>query len=127
MGLGGQDSRKRFYGNPEVATDKGIYADSQALLVNGAITVKEGRVVLTKAGILAATMAAPTAGTDDGNIVEITSAGAHAHVITFASGKINGGTLVTATFGGAIGDSIRLMAHNGVWLTCGAPRNVTIA
>lgn len=101
--------------------DVNVYAS------DGAISVAPQTALLTKAGVGAYTLAAPTATTHDGYVVKITSSTANAHVVTFPSGKINGGSLVTATFGGAIGDAITIVAYNGVWLTSGAPRNVTIA
>lgn len=98
-----------------------------ALTANGAIAIAPSTVFLNKAGVLAATLAAPTATTHDGYQINVVALQAQANTITFASGKINGGSLTTATFGGAIGDSITLVAYQGVWYTVGAPRNVTIS
>lgn len=105
----------------------GLKMTRNAYAVDGAISVAPQLASLTKDGVGAYTLAAPTATTHDGYVIVITSATARAHVVTFPAGKINGGSLVTATFGGAIGDSITLVAEQGVWLTAGAPRNVTIA
>lgn len=98
-----------------------------ALTADGAITIAPGTVILNKAGVLAATLAAPTATTHDGIRIAVIAKQAQANTITFASGKINGGSLTTATFGGAIGDSIILEAYQGIWYTVTAPRNVTIS
>lgn len=90
-----------------------------------------GRVnyVVTKAGTDAMTLAAPTAGTDDGAILTVTSATANAHTIT-ATGLINNGTTGgphnTATFAAFSGASITLMAYNALWYVLGSV-NVTIS
>jgi co-chaperonin GroES (HSP10) len=93
-----------------------------------ALAVATGTALLTK-GTAGTdyTLAAPVAGTDDGKIINIISTTAAAHVVTVGAGKINGATNGDATFGGAIGDSVTLVAYNGVWYTAGSPRNVTIS
>jgi len=48
-------------------------------------------------------------------VITVVATTAHAHTITFNAGKINGGSLTTATFGGAIGDSITVVAIGTVW------------
>lgn len=90
---------------------------SNAYASDGAITVAPQIALLTKAGIGAYTLAAPTATTHDGYQVCAVSTTANAHVVTFASGKINGGSNVTLTLGGAIGDGACLVAYQGVWYT----------
>jgi hypothetical protein len=95
------------------------------LSVNGAITVASGINYITKAGVCALTLADPSS--QDGVTIMVVATTAHAHTITFNAGKINGGSLTTATFGGAIGDSIVVTAIGTVWYTVGAPRNVTIS
>lgn len=84
---------------------------------NGAITSKSGVVMLTKAGVAAMTLAAPTAGTDDGKILHIVAATANAHTVTQTTpGFGAGGALLdVATFGGAIGDNMTIVAYNGKW------------
>jgi hypothetical protein len=54
----------------------------------------------------------------DGAELEIVSLTANAHTVTQSSpGFNNGGTASdVATFGAAIGNSIRLKAYNGIWL-----------
>jgi|GEM_PF-3103848 len=82
---------------------------------SGAITNKEGCAIITKssaAGVM--TLAAPTAGTDDGKKLTVWSATAQAHTITTAAAGINGNKNV-ATFGGAIQDKAVLRAYNGKW------------
>lgn len=87
--------------------------------VNGAISIASQVAVITKATAATMTLADPTAGTHDGIIIEVVSATAAAHKLdNSAGGGFNNGgaTLDVGTFGGAIGDSIRLLAHNGVWI-----------
>ena len=96
---------------------------------NGAINLKAGVAVITKTGSLAAmTLAAPTAGTDDGKILVIVAATAFAHTGTNASPGFNnaGASGDVATFGGAIGDSMQVVAYNGRWHVVSL-RNVTLA
>ncbi len=95
---------------------------------NGAIATVNGTVMLTKAGVAAMTLAAPTAGVDDGKILRIVAATANAHTVTQASPGFNsaGGSGDVGTFGGAIGDNLVVLAYNGVWHVV-SKVNVTIA
>lgn len=95
---------------------------------DGAITIKQGIARLTKGTAGAYTLAAPTAGTDDGKELIIIAGTAAAHTVTQATPGFNGaGTGAdVATFGGAKGDNLRLMAVNGEWLVL-TLRNVTLA
>jgi hypothetical protein len=112
-------------GNADTATlAKGEQDTATAAAADGAIAVKTGLVAVTKAGVAALTLAAPTATTDDGKVLTVISTTANAHTITTPAGKLNG--LHIATFGGAIGDSVTLVAYQGVWYTR-ATRNVVIS
>lgn len=95
----------------------------------GAITIKDGTVIITGGSATAATLAAPTAGTDDGKTLNIIAGTAQAHTVTQAAPGFNsaGAAGDVATFGGAIGDSLCVVAYNGAWLLKGGLRNVTIA
>lgn len=87
------------------------------LSVNGAIPAHTGHTyVITKAGVLADTLAAPTAGTDDGIEITITSDTANAHTLT-ATGLLDTGTASVnlATFAAFKGAGLTLMAFNGRW------------
>lgn len=97
-------------------TDLQIGAPSQALTGDGAITITEGVVTLTKAGVLAATIASPTAGLDDFKRLTVISKGTagSAHTLTSVAGAL------VATFSGVIGDTIELIAYNGRWEIVGA-------
>jgi hypothetical protein len=85
---------------------------------NGAIAAKDGLVVVTKGTAAALTLAAPTAATDDGKVIVVISSTAAAHTITQTTPGFNGGGAASdvATFAAAIGNSIELVAYNGVWL-----------
>lgn len=99
---------------------------SNAYAVDGAITVAPQVAMLTQDAVGAYTLAAPTSTTHDGYVVTIVATKARAHVVTFASGKINGGSNVTLTLGGAIGDGATLVAYQGVWWMTAAI-NATVA
>lgn len=99
----------------------------QAITGDGAITIQNATVYLSKAGAGAITLAAPTSGTHDGIRITVISTTAQAHVITSGVDGFNAkGSSGTATFGGAIGDSVTFEADTGHWYTV-ATRNVTIA
>ena len=99
----------------------------QTLTDTGAITAKNGICLLNKAGVIAATLANPTAGTDDFKRLSIRSLTAQAHTVTVTGGFGNGGSGEdVATFSGVIGDGIELMAYNGYWYITGA-HQVTVA
>jgi hypothetical protein len=99
-----------------IAADK----EAQTLTDSGAITAKNGICLLNKAGVIAATLANPTATTDDFKRLSIRSLTAQAHTVTVTGGFGNGSTGEdVATFSGAIGDGIELMAYQGYWYITG--------
>lgn len=104
-----------------------IQRQVQVASADGAITIKDGVVVITKGSAAALTLASPTAGADDGKRLTIVATTAHAHTVTLTAG-FGGGTTArdVATWGGAINDSLECVAYNGVWYAI-ATRNVTIA
>lgn len=77
--------------------------------------------VITKAGVLAATLAAPVVGTDDGKVILITSNTASAHTLT-ATGLLQTGTAFVnvATFAAQKGAGLTLMAYQGKWNVLGS-------
>lgn len=81
---------------------------------SGAIAQKSGVVTISKAGVAAMTLAAPTSGADDGKELKIISLTAFAHTVVGAVGY-SGGSNKTATFAAAIGNLLRLIALGGVW------------
>lgn len=91
----------------------------QNISADGAITVKSGLVQISKASAIAATLAAPTAGSisaggDDGKVLTIVCTTAFAHVVTTPANKINGNKL-TNTFSGTLPNVCELIAVGGVW------------
>lgn len=117
-----KDSRgpKRFMGiiAPKVVT---AYAS------DGALTIADGVAKLTKATAGAYTIADPTAA-QEGTVMIITSQTAAAHTVTYSTTGFNGaGTSGdVATFGGAIGDCLVIVAINAKWNVISA-KNVTLA
>lgn len=94
--------------------------------------IAPGGVALLKTGAASAmTLAAPIAGSpalggQDGYVLKIVALDAEAYVVTAPANAINGNK-VTATFGGAVGDSIELVAFGGVWYTSGTALGVSLA
>jgi hypothetical protein len=93
------------------------YPTAATLIDTGNITLKCGVCTLNKAGAIAATLALPVATTDDFKVLVIASLTAQTHTVALASGKFgNGGAgYTTVTFGGAIGDSLTLVAYQAIW------------
>ena len=94
----------------------------QLLDANGAITVKNGVcfIAKTEPGAVAATLADPTATTDDFKRLVIVSNQAQANTVTSASSFGGGGAGEdVCTFSGSIGDTLELMAYGGKWYVCG--------
>ena len=106
----------------------GVQYPVQEASESGAITIKSGIVVLTKAGVAAMTLAAPTA-SDDGKVLIIDSLTAQAHTLTLAGGLRGAGAGAdVGTFGAAIGNGIALYAYGGAWYPVpGTNTNVTFA
>jgi hypothetical protein len=72
--------------------------------------------VVNTAGVDAMTLAAPTSGTDDGKVIEITSNSANAHTLTATGLLQTGSTSVNvATFAAHPGASLKLIAYGGKW------------
>jgi len=90
-----------------------------ALSVNGAIPVASASYVITKAGVLADTLAAPpsSAAGGDGIYITITSDNANLHTITFTGGTLDSGGagVTTATFNAFKGASLDVQSYNGRW------------
>ncbi len=104
----------------------------QTLTGNGAITIKHGIVLLNKSSAIAATIANPIVGTDDYKRLLIVSVTAQTHTVTSAEGFgnptadcIKEGEDV-ATYAGAIGDALSLIAFNGAWYIQGK-HGITVA
>lgn len=83
---------------------------------NGAISVASQTALLTKAGVDAMTLAAPTATTQDGIVITVTSTTANAHTVT-ATGLFKTGAAAVnlATFAANAGAGFTVMAYQGLW------------
>jgi hypothetical protein len=112
-----------------ITATAGVKIPVQVASADGAITIRNGIVVITKGSAAALTLAAPTATTHDGYVLYIDAHTAHAHTITLATGLRGAGAGAdVGTFGGAIGDGIVLYAYNGAWYPVnGTNTNVTFA
>jgi hypothetical protein len=86
------------------------------MAVDGAILANAGTVLASKAGVLAITLPAPVATSQDGVVLTVTATTAQANTVTCPSGSgIIEGTGNILTFGGAIGDYVVLIALAGKW------------
>jgi hypothetical protein len=95
-----------------------IGASPVAITASGAVSPHNSAFyVVTDAGIAALTLAAPTAGTDDGVHITIKSTTAYAHTLT-ATGLLQTGSanVNVATFAAYAGAGLTLRAYNGKWL-----------
>lgn len=89
----------------------------QAITASGAILPTAGNYVVTKAGVAAMTLAAPTATVQDFTLIKISSATAYAHTVT-ATGLLQTGSasVNTATCAAYAGCGLTLMAYQGKWI-----------
>jgi hypothetical protein len=88
-----------------------------AISANSAVAVTPSSTyVVTKAGVCAMTLAAPTATTHDGVTITITSNTANAHTLT-ATGLLQTGSasVNVATFAAQAGAGLTLIAYQGKW------------
>lgn len=96
----------------------------QVISADGAITLANGTVIVTKAGVAAMTIDNPPA--EGVHNLKIVSTGAHAHTLTYTAGFGAGTTSRdVATWGGAINDGCELIGYGGVWYVL-STRNVTL-
>lgn len=98
-----------------------------AAAADGAITIETSTVVVTKGGVAVLTLAAPSTA-QNGTCITIVSATANAHTLTVATAGFNdlGAAGDVATFGGAKGDGLTVVAYNGDWFVT-SNINVTFA
>jgi hypothetical protein len=112
----------------KAVSDITALAPTQVASADGAITIKHGTVVITKAGVAALTLADPTAATDDFKVLIILSVTAQAHTISNAAGSgfnAGGAGADVATLGGAKGDGLTVMAYQGDWFVLNS-KNATL-
>ncbi len=106
----------------------GVKHNTQVLSGDGAITIKSGKVIITKSSAAAITLADPTADTDDGKTLEVISTTAQAHTVTIAGGLNGAGSGADiGTFTTVVGNRFAVVAYNGKWYASGANVNVTFA
>lgn len=103
------------------------------IAADGAIPIpsdlREVFYLFNKAGALALTIGAPTAGVDDGKKITFLNNTANAHVVTQGTVGFNAkGAAGTLTWAAAKGGAISIVAQNGNWYTTtGAVGGVTVA
>jgi hypothetical protein len=108
---------------PKSGTDYESPTPPQLVAANSALSVSSGNYILiTKAGVIALTLAAPTAGVQDGMVITITADnGAFADTLTATALLQTGGAgspYTTATFGVTSafnGASLTLKSYGGFW------------
>lgn len=110
------------FGTPQAVTANGLINTQTLLTTDGAISPSTpATYVITKAGVLAATLGAP-ATADNGKVITITSATANAHTLT-ATGLLQtgaGANANLATFAAQPGAGLTLMAYNAKWYVLAA-------
>jgi hypothetical protein len=104
-------------------------SNGAAVAADGAITITAANKTyfITKAGVAAMTIVDPTATTHDFVTLSFVAATANAHTLSNAVGSgffsSGGSSKDVATFGGAIGDGLTIIAYQGKWYI--DPRGVT--
>lgn len=98
-----------------------------AITASGAINPHQSaNYVITKAGVAAMTLGAPTSGADDGVTIQIWSNTANAHTVTatglFQDGSANSNV---ETFAAHAGAALYLTAYQGKWMA--QEQNVTLS
>ena len=91
-----------------------LYTAAGAIALGGKVALKAGSGAAMTLALPAA--GAQNAGGQDGMTMKFVSLDAEAYTITTPADGINGAD-DTATFGGAIGDAMELMAWGGTWVT----------
>lgn len=88
-----------------------------ALGASGAVDPHtSNRYVITKAGVAALTLAAPTVGADDGLEIDFLSTTANAHTLTSTGNFVDGAAHVNlATWSANAGGCIKIRAYQGKW------------
>lgn len=96
------------------------YSQINSLPADGAIPIRTGIYLLSKAGVGAYTLAAPVAG-DVGKTLTLIATTNNAHVVTSAAANIGDGTAglnTTLTFAAFIGASVTLICNAAnQWVT----------
>jgi hypothetical protein len=111
--------------------DTAVYGRTPVLAISadGAVTIPAYNMhyFFTKAGVAAMTIADPTAGTHDGVTLTFVATAAQANTLSNAAGSgfwsSGGAGKDVATWGGAIGDGLTIIAYQGKWYV--DPRGTT--
>jgi hypothetical protein len=83
--------------------------------INGSLPGR--RLITYDGGVLALVLSAPIAGSDDGKLIEVRSATAHAHTVTCTGHLLDGaGHTNQATFAANPAAGFIAEAYNGNWL-----------
>ena len=100
-----------------------------AITASGAIdSHTAANYIITKSGVAAMTLAAPTATTDDGKLMWVASSTAFAHTVTATGLFQDGGTTVNlATFAAHAGAGMLLMAYQAKWIVLIANAGITMS
>lgn len=112
-------------------TVAGAFSGHEAIVdagADGAITLKDGTVFITKAGVAVLTLADPTDVVDNGAVLTVISATANAHTVTIAGGLNGAGAGAdVGTFGATVGNRFSVIARGGKWWSHGVNVGVTFA
>ncbi len=109
------------FGGPDVAGTP--YYEIEA--ASGAIGIKVGQAIITKSSAAAVmTLGLPTPTLDDNKILRVIATTAQAHTVAVDTNGFDGSAKL-ATFGGAVGDSMTMIAYQGVWYVI-TTRNVSL-
>lgn len=95
-----------------------FFPREQVASANGAITIRDAVVLITKGSLCALTLAAPSTA-ENGTRITIISTTAYAHTVTAPSAIIHwgdsGGADDVATFAAYAGASMTVIAYGGAW------------
>ena len=110
-----------------VAAEAEIVPTVQLISGDGAITIQNALVILSKGSAAAVTLGIPTTA-QNGTRITVMAITAQTHVVTCATIGFNAldASGDVATFGGAIADGFSFVAYGGEWYTT-HNTNVTIA
>lgn len=114
----GVNERAQLKSDPGTWKFAALLEESRVASADGAVSIKDGTVFITKGSAAALTLADPTNVTDDGKRLTILSTTAFAHTVSNAAGSgfNQGGTASdVATFGAARGNNLTVRAYGGKW------------
>lgn len=95
-----------------MATAASVTTETQVASASGAITISNGVVIVTKAGVCALTLADPSTA-NNYDTIKVVSNTAYAHTVT---ADFNGAGSAAYTFPAEAGATIEFMAYGGKWM-----------